>query len=217
MFTGLVRAVGEVLRAERRSGGMLLGVKLGGLPTELAAPEVGDSLAVSGCCLTVKELEGGAALFDVVEETLSRTTLGSWRPGRRVNLEPPLRAGDPFGGHFVTGHVDGVAEVRTVRPLGASVELELSAGAEIMRCIVLKGSVAVDGVSLTVASLAGACFGAALVPHTLAVTTLGELRPGDAVNVETDLIVKAVRRTLEASGRAGDGPTLEFLREHGFA
>ncbi|HZO95910.1 MAG TPA: riboflavin synthase [Gaiellaceae bacterium] len=179
MFTGIVREVGRVVSFD----GGRLAVEA---DTDAA---VGDSVSVSGVCLTVV---GRAPLaFDVVAETLARTTLGRLEPGDRVNLEPALRAGEPLGGHYVQGHVDGVGRVRS-----AGEPVWLDAPPELLRYLVEKGSVAVDGVSLTVAALDGDGFAVALVPHTLEATTLGALQPGDPVNLEVDVLAKYVERLL---------------------
>lgn len=207
MFTGLVKATGTVAAVSRAPGGLRLEVSVGELAERLSP---GDSLAVSGVCLTVATLKAGLAAFDVVEETLRRSTLGEYRPGRRVNLEPALRAGDPLGGHIVTGHVEGVAALLSRSRAGEGEVFRFELPADLAPFVVEKGSIALDGVSLTVAGLERGAFRVALVPHTLRATTLGELRPGARVNVETDYLLKvpAVRPR---------GITLEFLREHGFA
>ena len=190
MFTGLVREVGTVVSMD------------GGRLTIEAALEAapGDSVAVNGVCLTVV---GTAPLrFDAVPETLARSSLGSLQAGSRVNLEPALRAGDPLGGHYVQGHVDGVGAVRSVTPEGDGKRIAFDAPAELLRYVVEKGSIAVDGVSLTVSALGEDWFETALVPATLERTTLGALRPGGAVNLETDVLAKYVRRAA-VSPRAG--------------
>jgi riboflavin synthase len=179
MFTGIVRERGRVAAFD---GSRLV----------VAAPgtsaAVGDSIAVSGVCLTVVEPEPLA--FDVVPETLERTTLGSLAPGDEVNVEPALRAGEPLGGHIVQGHVDGVGSLR-----GSSDGLTwFDAPPDILRYCVLKGSVAIDGVSLTIAALDESGLGAALIPQTLEATTLGSLEPGDPVNLEADVLAKYVER-----------------------
>ncbi|MHC4253845.1 MAG: riboflavin synthase [Planctomycetota bacterium] len=214
MFTGLVRCVGEVRELARASGGARLVVSLGDLAGEL---EVGDSVAISGVCLTATDVQTGRAGFDVVGETLGRTTLGDFKPGARVNVEPALKIGDALGGHFVTGHVDGVATVRSRTPAGDGAEISFAAEDSVLADVVTKGSVAVDGVSLTVAALEEGAFRVALIPHTLSATTLDALAPGARVNVETDMLVKAVRRVLEGSRGRGGGISEDFLREHGFA
>jgi riboflavin synthase len=164
---------------------------------------LGGSIAVDGVCLTVVARRRRRLEADLGPETLARTTLGERRTGDRVHLERPLRLGDPLGGHLVAGHVDGVARVEHVRPRGEAVELTLSAPAGLSAYLAPKGSVAIDGVSLTVNGVAGRSFSVMLIPHTLAVTKLGRLRPGDKVNIETDLLAKHVARLLDArrSGR----------------
>jgi len=162
-------------------------------PETAAVTEVGDSVSVAGVCLSAVAAENGSLVFDVVPETLRRSTLGRLGESARVNVEPALRAGEPLGGHFVQGHVDGVARVRTVTEEG----FELEAPADLLRYCVEKGSVAVEGVSLTVAALGEEAFTIALVPHTREATTLGALAPGDEVNLEVDVLAKYVERLLE--------------------
>jgi riboflavin synthase len=179
MFTGIVREVGTVARFD----GSRLVVEAG---TEA---ELGDSVAIAGVCLTVAARENGGLAFDVVSETLGRTTLGSLSAGDKVNLEPSLRAGDPLGGHIVQGHVDGVGRLRERGEL-----TWFDAPAEIVRYCVEKGSIAVDGTSLTVAATDERGFAVALIPHTLEATTLGGLAPGSAVNLEVDVLAKYAER-----------------------
>jgi len=181
VFTGIVREVGRVVEFD--------GSRLVVEATTNAAG--GDSVAVDGVCLTV--LDGSRLAFDVVPETLSRTTLGALRPGDGVNIEPALRAGDPLGGHHVQGHVDGIGRVRST---GEPVWID--APVDILRYCVEKGSITVDGVSLTIAAVDDAGFAVALIPHTLTATTLGELEAGDAVNLEADVLAKYVERLLES-------------------
>jgi riboflavin synthase len=178
MFTGIVRERGRVITFE--DGRLLVESTL--------APERGDSVAVDGVCLTVVDRSDGQLAFDVVAETLARA-----KPfGAEVNLEPALQAGDPLGGHYVQGHVDGVGRVRSAD----ADRLEIEAPAAVLRYCVEKGSIAVDGVSLTIAALHDETFEVALVPHTLAATTLGSLEPGDRVNLEADVLAKYVERLL---------------------
>jgi riboflavin synthase len=179
MFTGIVRECGRVASFD----GARLVVETA---TEAA---VGDSVAIAGVCLTVAARDEGRLAFDVVPETLSRTTLGSLSAGDEVNVEPSLRAGDPLGGHIVQGHVDGVGRLRERGDL-----TWFDAPAEIVRYCVEKGSIAVDGTSLTVAASDDGGFAVALVPHTLEATTLGSLAPGDAVNLEVDVLAKYVEK-----------------------
>lgn len=198
MFTGIVEELGRVRTIAPREGGARL---------ELACTEVigdaaiGDSIAVNGCCLTVVELGEGWWAADAQIETLDRTTLGTLVAGDPVNLERPLRLGDRLGGHLVLGHVDGVGEVTAVEPLpDGSTRIVVRAPAALAPYLVEKGSVTVDGASLTITTVrdtdAGTEFGVALIPHTLAVTTLGVRRPGDRVNLEADMIAKHVERLL---------------------
>ena len=182
MFTGIVQERGRVASFD---GGRLV------IESRIQA-EVGDSVAVDGVCLTVTEAQNGTLVFDVMVETLNRAKLF----GPQVNLEPALRAGDPLGGHYVQGHVDGVGTVRSIEPEGEGKRVWIDAAPELMRYLVEKGSVTVEGVSLTVAGLASEGFAVALVPHTLAATTLGNLVPGDKVNLETDVLAKYVERLL---------------------
>jgi len=195
MFTGIVEEAGLVESAERR--GELLVVRIGArvVCESLVA---GASVAVNGCCLTAVECDAAGFLCELTPETLARTSFEArLLPGRRVNLERPLPASGRFDGHIVQGHVDGVGRVAGLRDLGQSAELSVEAPAEVERYLVAKGSVAVDGVSLTVAALAGRLFTIALIPYTLGRTTLGEARAGDPVNLEADLIAKYVERLLD--------------------
>jgi riboflavin synthase len=194
VFTGIVRERGRVVSAERNGGGVHL--RIAAAETARAAP--GDSISVSGCCLTVTSADGEALEFDAVPETLARTTLGALEPGAVVNLEPALRAGEPLGGHFVQGHVDGRARVLALEPDGDGGRLRLQLPAELGRYCVEKGSLAVDGVSLTIAALTGDGVEIALVPFTLEHTTLAALGPGDEVNVEVDLLAKYAERLASA-------------------
>jgi riboflavin synthase alpha subunit len=193
VFTGIVRERGRVVSTERAAGGQ--GVRLRvQAPATAAAAEPGDSVAVAGCCLTATAVLDGAVEFDAVPETVARSTLGALTEGSEVNLEPALRVGDPLGGHFVQGHVDGVGRVRSVDPEGKGARLWLDLEPELLRYCVEKGSLAVDGVSLTIAALDERGVAIALVPHTLRETTLAGLRSGDAVNVEVDLLAKYAER-----------------------
>jgi riboflavin synthase len=187
MFTGIVRELGRVAAFD-------------GSRLRVAAPEtapqvaIGDSVAIAGVCLTVVENGGGELAFDAVPETISRTSLSRLQPGDGVNVEPALRAGDPMGGHVMQGHVDGIGRVRSVEPEGDGRRIWFDAPPDLLRYCVEKGSIAVDGTSLTVADLDDAGFAVALIPHTLAATTLGSLAPGDAVNLEADVLAKYVER-----------------------
>ena len=196
MFTGIVRELGTV---DDVDGSDANGVRLTVRAPETAAGEVvGGSVAVNGVCLTVTELAGGRLAFDAVPETLARTTLGRLKPGDPVNVEPALRAGEPLGGHIVQGHVDGRGRVSAVVQEGEGARLRVEAPASLLRYCVEKGSIAVEGVSLTIAELAHDAFAVALVPHTLAATTLARVQPGDEVNLEVDVLAKHVERLLAA-------------------
>jgi riboflavin synthase len=189
MFTGLVEDQGVVVGIEPADDGAEL---------EFDAPiaaelEPGDSIAVNGACLTARTVDGSRFRADVVAETLRRTTLGGLEKGSRVNLELPLRVGDRLGGHFVLGHVDGVGEVRASHPSG---EIDVAIDESLARYVVEKGSIALDGVSLTVAAIDGATVTIALIPETREVTTLGEARPGLRVNVEVDVLAKHIERLV---------------------
>ncbi len=193
MFTGIVRERGRVAAIDGGAEGVRLQIEA---PQTAAQAQVGDSVAVNGCCLTVTAAENGRLAFDAVPETLARTALFRLAPGAEVNLEPALRAGEPLGGHYVQGHVDGVGRVRAVEPEGEGVRLRVAAPPEILRYCVEKGSIAVDGVSLTIAELGADHFAVALITHTLAETTLASLAPGDPVNLEADVLAKYVERLL---------------------
>jgi riboflavin synthase len=191
MFTGIVRELGTVAAFD--------GSRLVVAATETAASAgVGDSVAVAGVCLTVVERDERRLAFDVVPETLSRTALGGLEPGSSVNLEPSLRVGDALGGHVVQGHVDGVGRVRSITPERDGRRAWIDAPETVVRYCIEKGSIAVDGVSLTVAAFDDEGFEVALIPHTLAVTTLGSLEPGDELNLEADVLGKVVERLLAA-------------------
>jgi riboflavin synthase len=187
MFTGIVRELGAVEEVEEVGHGARLRVRA---PESAEGVHVGDSVSVSGVCLTAVEVAEGTIAFDVVQETLRRSTLGRLEDGAAVNLEPSLRAGDSLGGHFVQGHVDGVGRVRAVTPEG----LEIDTSPEILHYCVEKGSIAVEGVSLTIAGLGEDGFTVALVPHTREVTTLGRVAEGDELNLEVDLLAKYVEK-----------------------
>jgi riboflavin synthase alpha subunit len=193
MFTGIVRERGVVAALDEEGGGIRLRLEA---PATAAGVRSGDSVSVNGACLTATEVLDGAMVFHAVPETLRRTSLGRLVPGAQVNVEPALRAGEPLGGHYVQGHVDGVGRVRSVAAEGEGARVWLDAPEGVLRYCVEKGSVTVEGVSLTVAELDGEGFAVALVPHTLAETTLGALRPGDEVNLEADVLAKYVERLL---------------------
>jgi riboflavin synthase alpha subunit len=193
MFTGIVRERGRVVRADGGPDGLALEVEA---PATAALSEVGDSVSISGACLTVTSVADGRLRFHAVPETMQRSSLGRLSAGADVNVEPALRAGDPLGGHYVQGHVDAVGSVRSLEPEGEGARLWVDAPADVLRYCVDKGSVTVEGVSLTVAALDGEGLAIALVPHTLEATTLASLRPGDAVNLEVDVLAKYVEKLV---------------------
>ena len=196
MFTGLVQEVGEIRRLEPRNGSGSTDVRLvlGFHAIDRARLELGASICVDGVCLTVAELAADSFAADVSGETLRVTTLGDKRAGSRVNLEPSLRAGDALGGHWVSGHVDGVAEVVAAERDARSLRVRIDAPAPLARYIARKGSVTLDGVSLTVNEVDGTRFSINLIPHTLEVTTLGALAVGSRLNLEIDLLARYVER-----------------------
>ena len=194
MFTGIVEETGTVLSARAREGGVTFAI---GAREVLGDVEIGASIAVNGCCLTVTGFDAESFSCDAVIETLERTNLGRLAPGHRVNLERPLRIGDRLGGHLVQGHIDATGTVRAIEPQSdGSVRIGFAAPPEVMRYVVHKGSVTVDGISLTVAAVVPDGFSVAVIPHTLAVTTLGERAGGDPVNLEADTVAKYVERLL---------------------
>jgi riboflavin synthase len=200
MFTGIIQALGRVAEISERAGDLRVHIDAPGIdPARMLS---GDSVAVAGVCLTVAALVPGGFVADISRETLALTTAGAWRSGQRVNLEPALRAGDALGGHLVSGHVDGCAQLVASHADARSQRLGWRAPAELMRFIATKGSVTLDGVSLTVNSVAAQEFAVNLIPHTLQVTTLGELAVGARVNLEVDLIARYTARLLECA--AGD-------------
>jgi riboflavin synthase len=199
MFTGIVEETGRVVAADRR--GALLVVRVSARRV-LERLEPGASIAVDGCCLTAVEVDGEAFTCELTPETLSRTAFAKrLRPGARVNLERPLRADGRFDGHIVQGHVDGVGTARGLRREGDAAELEVALPSELERYVALKGSIAVDGVSLTVAGLGPGFFRVALIPYTVEHTNLGEVRAGGPVNLEVDVIAKYVERLVGAARR----------------
>jgi len=202
VFTGIIEELGSVRAIDRRKGGTRLEI---GASKVLADVRAGDSIAVNGCCLTVVDRGDGWWAADAVIETLERTALGALERDDPVNLERPLRLSDHLGGHLVQGHVDAVGHVAARTPLAdGSTRFTFSAPPDALRYVVEKGSVAVDGISLTAAALGDDSFDVAVIPHTLAVTTLGHKDPGAAVNLEADLIAKYVERLLVPTSREGN-------------
>jgi riboflavin synthase len=190
VFTGIVQERGTVVAPPPR-----LVVEAAGIAADAA---IGDSVSVDGCCLTVTAIDGVRLAFDAVPETLRRTTLGRLAPGAPVNLEPALRAGDRMGGHWVQGHVDAVGELVSAEPEGEAVNMTFTAPDRVLRYVIEKGSICVNGISLTVTAFDEQGFSVSIIPHTLEVTNLGSLRQGGRVNLESDLIGKYVERLLPA-------------------
>lgn len=193
MFTGIVRELGVVVSVQDRGGGRELVVRA---PETAERTDVGDSVAIDGCCLTATAVDGDAISFHAVPETIDRSTIGALQPRSTVNVEPALRAGDPLGGHYVQGHVDAVGRVRSAEAEGEGLRVVVEAPDDVLRYCVEKGSVTVDGVSLTVAEVSDGAFVVALVPHTLVATTLSGLRAGRPVNLEADVLAKYVERLV---------------------
>ena len=209
MFTGLIEEVGAVLRRPGSELAILAKVVLEDL-------KPGDSIAIDGACMTVTGIHGDSFVVQVSPESLARTTLGRLRPGDAVNLERAMAAGGRFGGHFVLGHVDGVGRVQSVQDQGEFSLWRFQAGPDVARYLAPKGSISVNGISLTVVEPAGDTFGVAVIPTTLKKTTLGVKRPGDWVNLEADVIGKHVYHFVK--GTSGDrSMSKDFLARHGFA
>lgn len=206
VFTGIVRELGRIEALEGDDQGIRLRI---GAPMTAAEARAGDSVALNGVCLTVTAVVDGSLDFDAVPETLARTSLGRLAAGYALNVEPAVRVGDPLGGHLVQGHIDGVGRVRSILPEGDGARVEIEAGPEILRYCVEKGSIAVDGVSLTIAALGRDAFTVALIPHTLAATTLGELAHDQEVNLEVDVLAKYAERLLGAYAAANESSSRE--------
>jgi len=194
LFTGIVQGVGRVRSREHRGGDVRLVIACERL--DLSALRAGDSVCVQGCCLTATEIQGRTFAADLSRETLALTTLGELAPGAGVNLEPALRAGDALGGHLVSGHIDGVGRITAVSGDARSRRLTIEAPAELARFVAVKGSIAVDGVSLTINSVQAASFGVNIIPHTQTNTTLGELAVGARVNLEVDQVARYIDRLM---------------------
>ena len=215
MFTGLIESVGTLKR-------LAVNGKAGELEIAASFPDgevaVGDSVAVNGVCLTVTRFTSNSISFHALAETLSRTNLGELKMGRKVNLERALKLGDRLGGHIVSGHVDGVAAVQSIGRRGDDLELHVALSEELAPYLVMKGSIAINGVSLTVAALERGSFGVCIIPHTWTHTNLHELKPGDNVNLETDLLGKYVLRQheLENETKNSSGVSMEMLANAGF-
>ena len=212
MFTGLIQQIGTLARRETAAGGLRLVIAGATWNPPLT---LGESMAVNGTCLTLAQIQGNSFVIDILQETLDRTTLGAKRPDAPLNLERALRLGEALGGHMVSGHVDGIGTVSRRQAHGRDWILRVTCGIELLRGMVMKGSIAIDGVSLTITELDEYAFAVALIPFTCAHTALGKLKEGDTVNLETDLIGKHVRRTLETQ-QAPTPLTWDRLRDAGF-
>ena len=215
MFTGLIEAICTVKSVSQRAGGdgLSLTVDLGKLADD---SKIGDSIAINGTCLTLAGLEGNLAVFNVSTETLIKSNLGKLRASSQVNVERAIKATDRFGGHIVQGHIDGIATIKAIRKMGQFADIKFAADAGLLDQMVVKGSVALDGISLTIASMDEMSFSVAIIPETLKRTTLGKAKIGDEVNIETDIIVKAVKKQLDKILPQEQPLTAEKLKEMGF-
>ena len=215
MFTGIVEEMGTIQAIRRGRSSAVLEIQA---ESVLSDVHIGDSIAVNGICLTVTSLGGGRFSADVMHETLNRSSLGKLVPGSPVNLERAMPANGRFGGHIVSGHIDGVGTILSVHRDDNALWYTVRAAPELLRYVVEKGSVTIDGVSLTVAAVEADRFSVSLIPHTAMVTVLGRKRPGDTVNLETDIIGKYVEKLLNPQEELSSkgGITMDFLRENGF-
>jgi riboflavin synthase len=215
VFTGLILEMGELTSLKRRSGGAVLTLKADRIATA-AAP--GDSIAINGVCLTVIAINNNGISFDLSDETLSATNLGRLKPGDRINLEPSLTPDSKMGGHFVTGHVDSAGKIRSRGTSGDMLKFEIEAPPDVLHFLVKKGSVAVDGISLTVVDILKDGFTLIIIPHTARLTTLGFKGPGDTVNLETDILGKYVARFMnrEEDKNNKDARFMESLMKGGY-
>lgn len=216
MFTGIIQGLGTVVEKRAAGGGVVLALEA---DFALTDPEEGESIAVNGACLTARDIMENRFLADVSPESLSRTGLGDLRVGSKVNLERALRLSDRLGGHLVSGHVDAMATVEERRNSGDFTLFTFSMDAGLMRYVIEKGSITINGISLTVNSCEHARFSVSIIPHTLAVTTLGTLKQGDKVNIEVDIIGKYVEKLLgggDGTSKTKSALNAAFLAEHGF-
>jgi riboflavin synthase len=213
MFTGLIEAVCKVKSVRRSGRVMLLTIDIGKLADD---SKTGDSIAVNGVCLTITRLESNDADFDLSGETLARSTLDKLAPSSQVNIERAIKATDRFGGHFVQGHIDGTAIVKAIDKQGKFAEWKFAAEAELLDAMVVKGSVAVDGISLTISGIDKNSFSVSLIPETLNKTTLYKVKIGDKVNIETDIIVKTIKKQLEKILPQSQPLTVDKLKGLGF-
>lgn len=216
MFTGIIQGKGRAVRVEKQSSGLTLKISTN---LGLSSLKIGDSIAVDGVCLTVVELTGQTFLVEVSSETRQRTTLAKIRAGQEVNLEMPLKMSDPLGGHLVTGHVDGTGEIVAIIPEGNSQRYYFRASPEITKYLIPKGSVAIDGISLTIVDCQKEEFSVVVIPHTAAKTTLGKKKVGDQVNLEVDLLAKYIEKFMDRQEVIKPRQSKideAFLAEHGY-
>ena len=214
MFTGIIEGRGRIAALRRRGNDATVRVAC---TLDLTETQIGDSIAINGVCLTVVSLDAHAFTADISHETLARTTLGQLLVGGEINLERALRVGDRLGGHMVQGHVDGTGRVKAIVPSGDATDWHFECPLELMDEIVEKGSICVDGISLTVNGVTESGFQVTIIPHTAEVTSLGAKRVGDAVNLETDIVGKYIVSLARRGRLAGAGLSLDKLKEHGFA
>lgn len=212
MFTGLIIELGEVISLDRRNESARLSVRGSEVVKDAA---LGDSIAINGVCLTVVAVDKEALSFDVSYETLKSTNLGNLKRGDKVNLEPSLRPTSKLGGHFVTGHVDGIGKIRSKTPLGNAMRIEIESPESVLKYLVGKGSVAVDGISLTVVDVLKDAFSIVIIPHTASMTTIGIKTTGDTVNLEPDILAKYVAKFLQID-KDKDSSLLSALKQSGF-
>jgi riboflavin synthase len=216
MFTGIIEDLGTVKRLDKTAEGASLVVESRACASEA---KIGDSVSVNGSCLTVIDAKNDIMRFDISSETLKKSNLGELKAGERVNIESSLKAGSRLGGHFVTGHIDTTGRIISKEPEGGFVKIEIELPKPFMPYLAEKGSVAVDGISLTVNSLKEASFTMMLIPHTLSMTTLGQKKRASTVNIETDILAKYVQKLINRPSRSSDissNITSNFLQEHGF-
>ena len=212
MFTGIIKAKGTIREIERRGGDARMAIVADDMPWSTYS--IGDSISVNGVCLTAVDLDDAGFRTDVSVETLDVTTLSELQAGDPVNLEPALCVGEPLGGHLVSGHVDGIGTMISRADDARSIRMTFEAPKELARYIAKKGSVCVDGVSLTINEVSGNSFSLNIIPHTAEATTMGDFEPGRAVNIEVDLLARYIERML---GTDAQGVSIDFLREHGYA
>lgn len=213
MFTGLIEAICTVKSIRQSGDGAMLTVDLGELGRD---SKIGDSIAINGACLTISELSVNTATFQLSAETLKKSVLGRLKPGSPVNVERAMKATDRFGGHFVQGHIDGTATIKAIKRAGQFADIEFTAQLELLDQMIVKGSVAVDGISLTIASMRDRSFSVAIIPETLKRTTLGTAKAGDVVNIETDIIVKTIKKHIDKIMPQKQSLTVERLKQLGF-